>query len=219
MSWFDESPINQDVMKESEKSEFGAIESQMAKAEIQNAYLVDSESSDAKALMVTVKLESGRLHTESLWFKSGTGSTTYEDKKSGKKRYLPSFVSMGYLFNACELDMNAEQPVTKTVKHFGKDIQAGVFEKMLGKRIEVGIRETLVDDYNDPYTSKSDNEISYYGNTEGKSGKEIRDNSEPKERASWLNMIAKKPVKDARKQSKGDKPAPTESSNEAVGSW
>jgi hypothetical protein len=218
MSWLGEE-VNNDIMKESEKSDFGAIESGIYKAEIQNAYLVDSSKSDAKALVLTVKLESGRLYTEQMWFKSGSGSTMYTDKKSGKQRYLPSFISMGYLFSACEVDMNAQQPVTKTVKHFNNEIQAGVFEALLGKRIEVGIRETLIDNHQDAYSSVSDNEISYYGNMEGKSGKEMRDGSEPKEKTSWLKMISSKPVKDARKDSKKDKPEASETGQEAVGSW
>ena len=218
MGYFDENPIDEEMV-EASGSDFKALNTGLYKAEIQNAYIVESGSSNAKGLYVNLKLESGRFITQAIWFGNSTDGKVTKLNDNNKTVYTFGFLVMRDLFSAVGLEVDNEMPATKGVKHFSSEIQAPVFEKMLGKRIEVGLIKKLEDNYQDSYIEDEKNEVTYWCTLEGKSGEEVRKGTEPKARKKWESRNGSDFVKDARKDSKKEKPVADADSADAVDSW
>ena len=145
--------IPSELVKEADEqtSGFVGLESKVYTTKVVAAYIVDSGTSDAKALTIQYQVDGNdRIFYESLWYQEGRGLNTYNCKKTGKELLLPSFTKMLDFFAAAGVDINAVAPEELIVKHYGTEGKYPVFKELSGKVMGFGIRHVLKDSYQDP---------------------------------------------------------------------
>lgn len=210
------------VAADEQTSGFVGLPSGIYTAKILAAYLVESGNSDAKSLTVQYQVDGNeRVFYESLWYQEGRGLNTYSCKKTGNEVLLPSFTKMLDLFAAANVNVDQVSPEQLKVSHFGTEGMYPVFKDFTGKIIKIGARHLLKDNYKDSTEVDDTHEIELYIGDDDKTGGEIRGAKNAYSVAGWSKMIAKKPTKDQRKDSKGGSAAPsakTSGSEEGVAS-
>jgi len=214
--------VPKDLVKAADEQTMGfsGLKSAVYTAKIVAAYIVESGSSDAKALTIQYQVDGNeRTFYESLWYQEGRGLNTYSCKKTGKEMLLPSFTQMLDFFSAAGVDIDAVSPEELIVKHFGAENKYPVFTDFTGKVMGLGIRHLLKDDYKNSTDVDDTQTIQLFINDEGKSGGELRDAKNAYSVAAWEKMIAKKPDLDQRRDSKGGAAATPTETPVAAKSW
>ncbi len=212
MSYF---KVPADLVKaaDEETTGFKGLDSAIYTAKILAAYLIDSSTSDAKALMIQYQVDGNeRVFYESLWYQGSKGLNTYVCKTTGKDKLLPSFTQMLDFFSAAGVDIDVVAPETLKLKHFGQEGEYPVFKDFTGKIMKLGIRHILKDDYKKSTDVDDTQEIQLFIGADDKSGGEIRGAKNAYTVAGWSKTIAKKPTLDQRKHSKDGAIAPSTNS-------
>ena len=184
---------------------FKGLDSAIYTAKIVAAYVVDSSRSDAKSVTIQYKVEGNdRVFYESLWYLNGQGENFYVDKKDGSQKLLPSYHTMLDFFAAAGIDISTAMPEPMVVSHYGTEEKYPVFKDFTGKVMKLGIRRNLKDSYQDATEVDDTQVVQLFVNDEGKTGGEVRGASNAYSVSAWEKMIAKKPILDQRKLSRGD---------------
>lgn len=136
---------------------------------IKNVYILDSNSSAAKALVIEYEHENGFKGQEKYWF---IDKTTGTPKKPDGNPTLGS-LQVANFFGALKINPNSIKPQRTLIKVFGKDLEVPLFRELYGKQVRVVIQAKEEEHYSTGEIREVDEVIGWYDVVTRKNRKEL----------------------------------------------
>jgi hypothetical protein len=169
MSWFLED--NDVKVAEELYAPKGASNTGEKVVTIKYVYILDSNSSNAKALVIEYEHENKFRGQERYWF---IDKTTGKPKKPDGTPTLGS-LQVANFFGALKIDPNSIKPQKTTIKVFGKEQEMPVFRELFDKKVRVVIQSKEEEHYATGEITEVDEVIGWYDVATRKNRKELAD--------------------------------------------
>lgn len=159
-------------------------------AKISKAYLQQSGSSSAVAIVFEFKLPEDKTLNETIWVTNGKGENFYTDAKTGKPSYLPGFeLASNIAFVATGKELSALTPEDKVIEIYNSELKkkAPTSVKMLMDLVDQDIilgvqkviefkqaKNQLTGKYEDTAETRETNEIVNVFNVAGFTALEVK---------------------------------------------
>lgn len=129
----------------------GVLETDIYPAEIKYAYIGKSNSSNARNLTLSLKVNGLEVQRQ-IWMTNGDGDVTYKDKKTGEEKNLPGYNQVNSLcMLLCSKEVGDMDVEEKTLSLYDfeskKEIPQAVecFTDLHGLKLNVAIQKQIVD--------------------------------------------------------------------------
>lgn len=201
-----------------------AVTSGLKDVKINVAYITESDSSEAKGLTIMYNDGKSKYDTyETFWFQGADGKTTRMAKKSDGTEYPDLTFGMKQVRALCDVlgldpDKLSPQPGKIETKDGTKEVM--VFPEFTGEVFTAGIQATMEDKYGNESEFRTVPKLIWIGRSQTDEDGYQFPWSRKKPYKWFLDVIAKEPVKDDRKQSKpGATPATSTQGSEAAAAF
>jgi hypothetical protein len=174
-------------------------------------YVLDSNSSNAKALVVEYEHENGFKGSERYWF---IDKVTGKPKKEDGKPTLGS-LQVANLFGALKIEPNSIKPQKTSIKVFGEEKEMPVFRELFDKPVRAVIQAKEEESYKTGDIIEVDEVIGWFDVATRKSRKELEtEGSEAKDIEGAIKRSAKLRKLKAKKE---EQKAKEQTADEAFG--
>lgn len=168
--------------KDTISGNYSALDADVYDAEIKLVYGISSKSSKAEGIEL-VLLINGQEKNFSLYYSTSEGKIEQLNKKTNQVEAYYRYVLVNSLFNIV-LNKNMNQITNndsskKFIKKYNyiakadENIEVNTIPAFEGKKIKVGITNTLINKYSDPSKTINKNEINKFFDSKGYSSSEL----------------------------------------------